>query len=188
MSTSSKKIYTKYGDEGQTSLLYGGRVSKSNQHCEAYGATDEGSSALGLARALCQDSRVKAILKDVERELVTISAELATEPSKYDLFKEHFKPATPEMTSRLEGIIDELTRVSPLPRSFILPGGSPGSAAIDLARTVVRRAEREVVRLKEAGSLTNDEVLRYLNRLGDLLFVLARYEDRHLPLEKASDG
>ncbi len=182
--TGGKRLYTKFGDEGETGLLYGGRVSKANLHCEAYGATDETVSALGLARALSQDARVREMLKTLERELFTVGAELATDPEKYDAFNRHFTPLSPEMTSRLEGLIDSLQAAVTLPRSFILPGASPASAAVDLARTSARRAEREAVRLKEAGRLANPEVLRYLNRLGDLLFIVARYEDRHLPMEK----
>ena len=177
-------MYTKYGDTGETSLLYGGRVSKANIHCEAYGATDEACSALGLARALSKDPRVKEILKEIERELFAVGAELATDPQKYDTFKLHFTSVSLEMSTRLEGLIDQLEEEVKLPRSFILPGASPASAAIDLGRTSVRRAEREAVRLKEANQLTSPEIIRYLNRLGDLLFIVARYEDRDLPMEK----
>ena len=182
--STGKRLYTKYGDQGETSLLYGGRVSKGNIHCEAYGATDETVSALGLARALSQDARVRDLLRDLERDLFTVGAELATDPRKYDTFKNHFTPLSPEMTAHLEGLIDTFQDEVQLPRSFILPGASAASAALDLARTSVRRAEREVVRLKEAGGLTNPEIIRYLNRVGDLLFIVARYEDRHLPMEK----
>ena len=179
-----RRLYTKYGDEGETSLLYGGRVSKANVHCEAYGATDETVSALGLARALSEDERVCGILLELERELFTVGAELATAPDKYETFQQYFTPLSEEMTARLEGLIDDLQAEVTLPRSFILPGASPASAAMDLARTSVRRAERDVVRLKDVGGLANLEILKYLNRVSDLLFILARYEDRGLPLEK----
>ena len=185
-SASRKKIYTKYGDEGQTSLLYGGRISKNDAHTEAYGITDEAVSAMGLARALSQDNRVKDILRELQRELFTLAAELATDPQKYDLFKQHFKPLTPDTVVRMEQMIDDLERGVEMPNVFILPGGSPASAAIDLARCMVRTAERRTVALKERDKLANPECLRYLNRLGDLLFVLARYEDRELPLEKVT--
>ena len=185
-SSSGKRIYTKYGDGGETSLLYGGRISKNDPHTEAYGITDEAVSTMGLARALSQDSRVKDILAELQRELFAIAAELATDPQRYDLFKRHFKPVTPEMVTRLEGLIDELEEATEMPNVFIIPGGSPESAAIDMARCMVRTAERRVVSLREHGKLTNSEVLRYLNRLGDLLFVLARYQDRGLPLEKVT--
>ena len=188
MSSSSyrKRVYTKFGDKGETSLLYGGRVSKNNPHTEAYGITDEAVSAMGLARAMSQDQRVKDILRELQRELFTIAAELATEPDKYELFKQHFKPVTPEMVTNLENSIDSLEEGVEMPKVFILPGGSPTSAAIDLARSIIRTGERRVVALKEAGMLTNDVIIQYLNRLGDLLFVLARYQDRDLPLEKVT--
>ncbi len=182
--TTGKRLYTKYGDEGQTSLLYGGRVSKSDLHCEAYGATDEACSALGLSRALAKDPTIIALLKEVQRQLFTVGAELATEPDKYETFKQHFSPVSPEMTAQLEPQIDFYQDAVQLPRSFILPGASPASAAMDMGRTSVRRAERETVRLLEAGRLANLEIIRYLNRLGDLLFIAARYEDRDLPLDK----
>jgi cob(I)alamin adenosyltransferase len=181
-----KKVYTKYGDKGETSLLYGGRVSKNNPHTEAYGITDEAVSAMGLGRSTSADPKVKDILRDLQRELFTIAAELATEPDKYELFKEHFSPVTKDMVENLETIIDSLEEEFEMPTVFILPGGSPASSAIDMARTIIRTAERRVVALAEAGMLTNDLITAYLNRLGDLLFVLARYEDRELPIERAT--
>ena len=179
-----KRIYTRYGDEGETSLLYGGRVSKNSLHTEAYGITDEAVSAMGLARALSQDSRAKEILKQLQREMFTVGAELATDPARYDQFNKHFKPVTLEMVNRLEELIDQLEEAIDMPPVFILPGASPASAALDLARCMVRTSERRVVALKDHGGLTNVHILHYLNRLGDLLFVLARYEDRDIPLEK----
>ena len=185
-SPSKKKIYTKFGDQGETGLLYGGRVSKNDPHTEATGIIDEAVSSMGLARALSQDARVKDILRDLQRELFTVGAELATDPQRYDMYKRHFKPVAPEMAARMEALIDELGQLAQMPDVFVLPGGSPASAAIDIARCIVRTAERRTVALKEQGKLTNPEVLRYLNRLGDLLFVLARYQDRELPLEKVT--
>jgi cob(I)alamin adenosyltransferase len=179
-------VYTKFGDKGETSLLYGGRVSKNNPHTEAYGITDEAVSAMGLGRSLSDDQRVKDILRDLQRELFTIAAELATEPDKYELFKQHFKPVTQEMVDHLEKTIDSLEEEFEMPKVFVLPGGSPASSAIDMARTIIRTAERRVVALAEAGKLTNELILNYMNRLGDLLFVLARYQDRELPIERAT--
>jgi cob(I)alamin adenosyltransferase len=181
-----KRVYTKFGDKGETSLLYGGRVSKNNPHTEAYGITDEAVSVMGLGRSLSDDQRVKDILRDLQRELFTIAAELATEPDKYELFKQHFKPVTQEMVDNLEQTIDSLEEEFEMPKIFVLPGGSPASSAIDMARTVIRTAERRVVALAEAGGLTNELILNYMNRLGDLLFVLARYQDRELPIERAT--
>jgi cob(I)alamin adenosyltransferase len=132
---------------------------------------------------------VRVIVRDVQRELFAVGADLATDPEKYETFKLHFAPISSQMTERLEGIIDDLQDKVRLPASFIIPGASAASAAVDLGRTSVRRAEREAVRLKELGQLANVEVIRYLNRLGDLLFILARYQDRELPLEKLTgDG
>ena len=167
-------------------MLYGGRISKNDLHTEAYGITDEAVSAMGLARATTDDPRVKDVLRDLQRELFTIAAELATEPDKYELFQQHFQPVTQEMVTNLETIIDGLEEDVEMPKVFILPGGSPSSAAIDLARCIIRTSERRVVALKEEGLLTNDHILAYLNRLGDLLFVLARYQDRDLPIERAT--
>ena len=190
MSSSSssyrKRVYTKFGDKGETSLLYGGRVSKNNPHTEAYGITDEAVSAMGLGRSLSDNQRVKDILRDLQRELFTIAAELATDPDKYELFKQHFKPVTQEMVDHLEKTIDSLEEEFEMPKVFVLPGGSPASSAIDMARTIIRTAERRVVALAEAGKLTNELILNYMNRLGDLLFVLARYQDRELPIERAT--
>jgi len=181
-----KRVYTKFGDKGETSLLYGGRVSKNNPHSEAYGITDEAVSAMGLARSLSEDSRVKDTLRDLQRDLFTIAAELATDPGKYELFQQHFKPVTLEMVESLEQTIDSLEEDVDMPKVFILPGGTPASSAIDMARCIIRTAERRVVALKEEDLLTNIQILAYLNRLGDLLFVLARYQDRDLPIERAT--
>ena len=181
-----KKVYTKFGDSGETSLLYGGRVSKNSPNTEAYGITDEAVSVMGLARAFTNDPKVNDLLRQLQRELFTIAAELATDPDKYELFQQHFKPVTEEMVESLETAIDSLEEEFEMPNVFILPGGSQASAAIDLARCVIRTAERRVVAIAEQGGLTNRLIMTYLNRLGDLLFVLARYEDREIPIERAT--
>ena len=177
------RIYTRTGDEGRTRLLFGGRVSKTDPRCEAYGATDQAVSAMGLARALSQDGRVKEILLELGREMFTVGAELATDPDQYKHLTDNFAVVTSDMVSRLETLIDELNDQIDLPSAFIIPGASAGSGALDLARGLLRTSERRVVALQEQGMLANLEVLRYLNRLGDLLFMLARYEDRELPFE-----
>ncbi len=181
-----KKVYTKFGDTGETSLLYGGRVSKNNPHTEAYGITDEAVSALGLARSLTEEQRVKDIVRDLQRDLFTIAAELATDPDKYELFQQHFTPVTEAMVEALEHTIDSLEEEFQMPTVFVLPGGTPASSALDMSRTSIRTAERRVVALSEIGGLTNPLIINYLNRLGDLLFVLARYHDRELPIERAT--
>lgn len=177
------RIYTKRGDTGKTGLLYGGRVSKSDPRCKACGTIDECVSAMGLARVQSKDQLVKEILYRFQRELFTVAAELSTAEKEYQKLKTHFGVVTIEMTSNIELMIDELNSKMTIPRAFIIPGASVASAAIDLARTILRRAEREVVSLQERQLLVNPEVLRYLNRLSDLLFMLARFEDRSLPME-----
>lgn len=181
------RIYTKHGDTGETGLLYGGRVSKTDPRTTAYGTVDEAISNLGLARALSEDTWIKTEIKRIQRELFTVGAELATDVAEYAKLEKHFSVVTSDMVERLEGVLDDLEAKLDLPPSFIIPGASPASAAIDVARTVVRRAERHTVTLKEKRLLMNHEVLRYLNRLADLLFMLARYQDRNLPLEKLGE-
>ena len=177
------KIYTRRGDEGETGLLYGGRVSKTDLRCEAYGTVDEAVSALGLARSLAQDERLREIIMEAQRELFVVGGELATDPSEYARLVKRFSVVTSEMVDRLEDLIDELNGQMTLPNAFIIPGATPASGALDLARSILRRAERRVVSLKERDLLYNPVVLQYLNRLADLAFVMARYEDRHLTVE-----
>lgn len=177
------RIYTKSGDEGSTGLLFGGRVSKSDGRCEAYGAIDQAVSAMGLARALCKNEDVSGILMRLQRELFIVGGELATSVDNYHHLVETFSIVTDVMVEQLEEIIDDLSSQTPLVAEFVLPGGSPGSGALDLARAIVRTGERRITELKEEGNLVNPAVLCYINRLSDLLFVLARYEDRDAPVE-----
>jgi cob(I)alamin adenosyltransferase len=172
-----KSIVTKTGDRGQTGLLYGGRVSKTDLRTEAYGAIDETISALGLARALTRVEARRVSILRVQRELFTVGAELATDASEYDTLRKHFLVVTAGMTRQLEGEIDRLEAAVPLADAFVIPGGTSAAAALDVARTVCRRAERRIVAVQEAGMLPNGEVLRYVNRLSDLLFMLARAEE-----------
>jgi cob(I)alamin adenosyltransferase len=171
-----KKIYTKYGDEGQTGLLYGGRVSKTDPRTEAYGTIDEAVSALGLAYALSAKADVRETIQALQRDLFIVGAELATDQAEYAKLEKHFSAVSPAMTQSLERQIDTLSTEVELGREFVLPGGSPASAALDIARSTLRRAERRVVGLNEAGMLKSIEPLRYLNRASDLLFMLARKE------------
>jgi cob(I)alamin adenosyltransferase len=167
-------IVTRHGDGGETSLLYGGRVHKDDLHTEAYGALDEAISAIGLARALCTaPSRAQRLL-DLQRDLFTVGAELATATPDRDKLEKHFATVTPAMVEALDAEVAALEAEVALPKGFVIPGGDPVAAAIDLGRTFVRRAERRAVSLQRAGGLANPEVLRYLNRCSDLLFMLAR--------------
>jgi cob(I)alamin adenosyltransferase len=169
----SGSIVTRTGDSGETGLLYGGRVPKDDQHLEAYGALDEAVSALGLARALEPDEGRAARIQELQRELFTVGAELATGTGERGKLERHFNTVTAELVDRLEQETHALEVAHPV-TSFVIPGGTPSAAALDVARTVVRRAERAAVRLQRAGGLDNVEVLRYLNRCSDLLFMLAR--------------
>lgn len=167
-------IVTKGGDSGETGLLYGGRVPKDDLHTEAYGALDEAISALGLARALETDAPRAERLLNLQRELFVVGAELATGAGHRDDLRKHFEVVSPQMTEALHQQVEQLERDVPLPAGFVIPGGTPVAAALDVARTAVRRAERRAVALDRADQLENREVLRYLNRLSDLLFMLAR--------------
>ncbi len=169
------KIYTKKGDQGQTGLLGGQRISKSDLRPEAYGTLDEACSILGVARAATQDEELTDVIHTIQQDLFLLGAELATAPEDRERF--NFR-ITAEHTARIEAFIDARLAKIELPRAFIIPGSSSSlSALLDWARAVVRRGERRVVVLKEAGLLDNPEALTYLNRLADLLFVLARYQE-----------
>lgn len=185
---SRRSPVTKTGDAGETGLLYGGRVSKNDARVEAYGTVDEAVSALGLARALSNKKLSKDISLSVQKSLFTVSAELATDSSLIQKFKEHFKPVTAEMVDELEGFIRKLEREIDIPRTFIVPGATPAAAAFDLARTIARRAERRAVDLKQKGMLKNSEIIRYLNRASDLLYELARYETKDVAQEVPVSG
>ena len=172
------KTFNKKGDSGETSLLYGSRVIKSDPRCEAYGTIDEAVSALGLARSFC-NSEVKDIILSVQKDLFVIGAELATPAEHYSKLVEKQNIVTADMVQKIENLIDELEAKIEMPQAFIIPGGSSvGSAALDVARTIIRRAERRVVDLQHTGVVANEEILKYLNRLADLVFTLARYEEQ----------
>ncbi|HET9849688.1 MAG TPA: cob(I)yrinic acid a,c-diamide adenosyltransferase [Candidatus Dormibacteraeota bacterium] len=177
MAIARKSIVTRTGDAGETGLLYGGRVSKTDARTEAYGAIDEAISALGVARAQVGERERHATILRIQSELFTVGAELATDAAEYTKLQEHFMTVTPDFTRRLETEIAALERTVPLPDAFVIPGGTAEAAALDVARTVVRRAERRIVGLQQSGQLLNPEVLRYVNRLSDLLFMLARAEE-----------
>lgn len=170
-------IVTKGGDQGQTSLLYGGRVFKDDLHTEAYGALDEAISAMGLARSMCHHEEVAATLLGLQRECFTLGAELATSAGDRAKLEKHFAVLEASAVERLEAEVHRLEELIGLPSGFVLPGGSAAAAAIDMARTMVRRAERRAVALARQDQMSNPEVLRYLNRLSDLLFMLARQEE-----------
>ena len=171
------KIYTKKGDEGTTGLLYGGRVPKDDARTDVYGTLDEVVSALGLARAGGLVPRVEEIVIRLQREMFVAGAQLATSEANQGRLQDGVSRVTPEMTATAEEDIDSLIELHPLPQEFILPGETMGSAGLDVARSTIRRAERRAVTMERAGLVTDPEVLRYLNRISDLLFVLARFEE-----------
>jgi cob(I)alamin adenosyltransferase len=172
------KIYTKTGDDGTTGLLFGGRVQKDDLRTEAYGGTDETVALLGLARAHGPVAEgLGEFLLDLQRQLFVVGAELATARENSGKLEPGVSKVTDDMIVALEASIDRMTTEAPLPEHFIVPGSSTVSATLDVARTVIRRAERSVVALSRKGVLADDCVLRYLNRLSDLLFVAARYEE-----------
>jgi len=167
------RLYTGRGDQGTTDLL-GERVGKDDARVALLGALDETTSTIGLGRALAGAARTKELLIEVQRDLYKIMAELAfvveVRPAGYTLGEDRVQ--------RVSELTDELTAAVPLPREFIIPGESVPGAALDVARTVARRAEREAVALANAGQIANPQILRYLNRLSSLLFMLARFEDQ----------
>jgi len=171
------KTFNKKGDEGETSLLYGLRTAKSDPRCEAYGTIDEAVSMLGLAKNFCQPE-IKDIVLGLQRDLFVIGTELATPQEHYSKLEATGKIIKPEMVQRLEDLIDDFESKIDMPREFILPGACVSSAVLDVARTVIRRAERKTVILRQAGQLVNEEILKYLNRLADLVFILARYQEK----------
>ena len=171
------KISTKKGDGGETSLLYGVRTAKCDPRCEAYGTIDEAVSMLGLAKNFCQPE-VKDIVFDLQQDLFIVGTELATPLNRYPDLAAKGRVVKAEMVQRLEDLIEDFEAKTDMPREFVTPGACVSSAALDVARTIVRRAERKAVALKEAGQLADEEVLKYLNRLSDLVFILARYEEK----------
>jgi cob(I)alamin adenosyltransferase len=170
------RIYTTTGDDGTTGLLYGGRISKADAVAEVYGTTDEAVAALGVARSLTRDETVRDELLALQRELFVVGADLACNPDQRERLQPGASLVTAHMVETLESRIDDVVAAHPLPDAFIVPGANPLSAALDVARSVVRRAERSAVALGSTGAVVNPEIRRYLNRLSDLLFCLARRE------------
>ncbi|MCY3887090.1 MAG: cob(I)yrinic acid a,c-diamide adenosyltransferase [Chloroflexi bacterium] len=168
--------YTRQGDDGTTTLFGGGRVPKHHPQPETLGAIDEASSALGLARALAAAPKTNAFVKELQQRLYLIMAELAVTEGK-DVPQEFVTTAA--ATERLEAIAAELEDAVPPPAAFVIPGETPAAGAFDLARTVVRRAERQVSRLRDSGHAVDPAILRYLNRASSVLYDLARYEEHH---------
>lgn len=183
------RVYTRKGDDGTTGLLYGSRVGKQSAGPTAYGEVDEAVSALGLARAETpRDSELHEILVRLQRELFVVGAELATAPANRSKLEPGVSLVTEGMVADLEPLIDELTERYEPPTEFVLPGENRVAAALDLARTVVRRAERAAVAAAEAGWLDTSQVVPYLNRLADLVYTLARWQEGEFRPVRTGDG
>lgn len=167
------KIYTRRGDDGTTGLLYGGRVGKDSTVIELNGAVDEAQAALGLARAEAdRGGELDRILVTLERDLWVLMAEVATAPANRHKLTAGTSMVTTEMVDAVEGLIDSIGERFEMPREFVVPGQDRLSALLDLARTVVRRAERSSLHLPEGS-----QVRPYLNRLSDLCWTLARWQE-----------
>jgi cob(I)alamin adenosyltransferase len=171
-------IVTKTGDQGSTGLMYNRRVSKCHPRVEAYGAVDELNAALGLARASSRHSFVCEQLVAMQKDLVVLMGELATAVEDLPRYmKDGFSRVVPAMTVRLEEAVKTVEGQEISARGWATPGENPGSAALDMARTVCRRAERRVCALEQSRELDNPEIIIYLNRLSDLLWLLARWTE-----------
>lgn len=170
-------IATKTGDSGETALMYGMRVSKSDVRVEAYGTVDELNAALGLVRATTEERIVREIVFAVQKELITLMGELAVADKDRERYlKGGYHLVTGAMVDRLTDVVNDLEKNYHVDfKHWATPGQSLSSAALDLARTICRRAERRVVDLSECPDHVNPEIIRYLNRLSDVLWLFARY-------------
>ncbi|HPA15173.1 MAG TPA: cob(I)yrinic acid a,c-diamide adenosyltransferase [Desulfobacterales bacterium] len=174
MKKDEKMKFSTKGDKGETSLLGGQRVPKYDLRPDTYGTLDEASSALGVARAGTGAQKIKEIILSVQKDLLIVGTELSTLTEDYGKLSRTINESD---VKRIEKIIDELQQAFEMKREFIFPGESVVSAQIDVGRTIIRRAERKAARMKNEGLITNEKVNQYLNRLADMLFTLARYEE-----------
>jgi cob(I)alamin adenosyltransferase len=175
-------IVTKRGDRGMTALMYNRQVSKCHPRVEAYGGVDELNAALGLARAAAEDDLLRERLASLQKDLVLLMGELATAMEDLPRYvKDGHSLVTPVLTATLEKWIKELEAANVPAKGWATPGANTASASLDLARTICRRAERRVCALQEAGQLDNPEIVIYLNRLSDLLWLLARWVEAKQP-------
>jgi cob(I)alamin adenosyltransferase len=169
-------IVTKTGDQGTTGLMYNRRVSKCHPRVEAYGSVDELNAALGLARATAEHDFIRENVLAIQKDLVVLMGELATAVDDLPRYvKDGFSLVTPEMVTRLDGLAQQIEAQKVSFKGWATPGASVNSAALDVARTVGRRAERRVCELHETHQLHNAQVIIFLNRLADLLWLMARW-------------
>jgi cob(I)alamin adenosyltransferase len=173
-------IVTRTGDKGTTAVMYGRRVSKCDARVEAYGTVDELNSALGLARATATQEFLRKHLLGIQHDLVTLMGELATGVEDLPRYvKDGYTLVTSAMTHKLDAVVKEIEAQSITFKGWATPGDTHNAAALDLARTICRRAERRVVALQESEQLHNAEIIIYLNRLADLLWLMARWDETH---------
>jgi len=178
-------IATRTGDDGTTALMYGRRVPKSHPRVEACGTVDELNATLGLARATAEHDFVRDNLFAIQKDLVVLMGELGVQPEDLERYvKDGYPLVTPGLTAKLDALVHEIEAQNISFKGWATPGASKHSAALDLARTVCRRAERRVCALKESGELKNAEILIYFNRLSDLLWLLARWVETKTGLAK----
>jgi cob(I)alamin adenosyltransferase len=169
-------IATRTGDDGTTALMYKRRVPKTHPRVEANGAIDELNAALGVARASANDEWLRAELFATQKQLVDVMGELATDPADLERYaREGFTLVTTAMTARLDGLVKHLEAQKISFKGWATPGATPLAAALDLARTACRRAERRVCAIRESGNSINGEIIIYLNRLSDTLWLMARW-------------
>ncbi|MGB7749047.1 MAG: cob(I)yrinic acid a,c-diamide adenosyltransferase [Verrucomicrobiia bacterium] len=169
-------IATKTGDDGTTALMYGRRVPKTHPRIETCGAVDELNAALGLARASAKHDFVCGNLLAIQKDLVVLMGETGVAAEDLPRYvKDGYSVVTPEMTAKLDALVREIEAQKPNLKGWAMPGETMNAATLDAARTVCRRAERRVCALKETGDLRNAEIVIYLNRLGDLLWLFARW-------------
>ena len=173
-------IVTKTGDKGQTSLMYGRRLSKGDPRVDAYGCVDELTTTLGLARSVSTDKFISDEILAAQKDLIVVIGELATAPVDRERYvKDGFHVTTARMIDRITSVIFELEKDKSLyPKDWVIPGGAPVSAALDFARATCRRAERHIATFSVGEKDFNPAILRYLNRLSDLCWILARYAEK----------
>jgi cob(I)alamin adenosyltransferase len=176
------RFYTKKGDDGYTSILGKGRAPKYDHRIETVGTIDEANAAIALARTLCHDPQTTAILISVQKDLYHLMAEVSATPQNAP----NFRKINTEKVSWLENQIDNLSAQVTIPDEFILPGDTQAGAAIDLARTIVRRAERRLARMFLTKKIENHELLHYMNRLSSLFFILELLENKAAGINKAT--
>jgi cob(I)alamin adenosyltransferase len=175
-------IVTKTGDSGTTALMYGRRVPKNHPRVEAYGTVDELNAALGVARAAAGEGFIPENLLAIQKDLIVLMGELCVQAEDLKrYFSEGYLPVTPDMTARLDTLVKEIESQNISFKGWATPGETGISAALDLARTICRRAERRVCELKFVGEIHNAEIVIYLNRLGDLLWLFARWAESFPP-------